>query len=280
MNIPEDLTEFLYWVKERTEKLWSVDDKNCPKGFFGARWQGLSDQKIDEIEQKYGVQFTPEHREFLRILHAIDKKEIIEYEDEGEIIMEEYIFFYNWLEHEKEIREAMREPYEWMLSDIDSVNKVWLKSWGVKPKSPEKRKEIFDGWFSHVPALLPLRGTRCIVSDKNLRWRPVLSVRGSDIIVMGWDFRTYILNEMRNHLDIHINVFDEEDQMFYPEVIDEVQCIFDENMKYNETKDIPYLKEMIMYWSSGWSSFGLNYYPENVTGGHPIVKTYIAEEEK
>lgn len=279
MNIPEDLTEFLYWVKERTEKIWSVDEENCLKGFYGAKWQGLSDEQINEIEQKYEVQFIPEHREFLRILHTIDKKEIVEYEDEGEIISEERIFFYNWLEHEKEIREVMRVPYDWMFSDIDSVNKVWLKSWGIKPKSPKKRKEIFDEWFSHIPALLPLISYRFIVNDKNLRWRPILSVRGSDIVIMGWDFRTYLLNEMKNHLNIHIDVFDEEDQMFYSEVIDEVQNIFDENIKYDETKDIPYLKEMIMYWSSGWRGFGLSYYPEN-TRGVPIVNTYTAEEEQ
>lgn len=280
MDIPSNLTEFLYWVKERTEKIWSVNDEKCLKGFYGAKWQGLSDEQIDEVQRKYEVQFTPEHREFLKVLHAIDKKEIVEYEDEGEIIAEEYIFFYNWLEHEEEIREVMRAPYEWMLSDIDSVNKVWLKSWGIKPKSSERRKEIFSEWFFHVPVLLPLKGFRFIVSDKNLRWRPVLSVRGSDIIIMGWDFRTYLLNEIKDHLNIHVDVFDEEDQMFYSEVIDEVQKIFDENFKYDETKDIPYLKEMIMYWSSGWKGFGLNYYPENVKGGHPIVKTYIAEEEK
>lgn len=280
MDIPKDLTEFLYWVRERTEKIWSVDDENCPKGFYGAKWQPLSEEQIVQIEQKYAVSFTPEHREFLKILHATDKKEIVEYEDEGELVTEECIFFYNWLEHEKEIREVMKEPYEWMFSDIESVNKVWLRSWGIKPKSLEKRREIFNRWFSHVPALLPLAGTRFIVSNNHLRWRPVLSVRGSDIVIMGWDFRAYLLEEIRDHLDIYVSVFDEEYQMFYPEFIGEVQNIFDENFEYDETKDIPYLKEMILYWSSGWRGFGLNYYPENLKEARPIVKTYIAEEEK
>jgi hypothetical protein len=279
MNIPTDLTEFLYWVKDRTEKLWSVDDENCPKGFYRAQWQGLSEKQIDQVERKYGVHFAPEHRAFLKILHAIDRKEIVEYEDDGIMVTEECTFFYNWLENEKEIEDVLSMPYEWMLNDIDSVNKVWLKSWGIKPVSLERRKEIFDEWFSHVPRLLPLRGTCYIVSEADLVWRPVLSVRGSDIVVIGWDFRTYVLNELRDYLDIHIDVFDEEDQIFYPEIIDEVQQIFDENFKYDVTKDIPYLKEMILYWSSGWSGFGLHYYPEN-TRVRPIVRTYIAEEEK
>ncbi len=280
MNIPENLTEFLYWVKERTEKIWSVDDENCLKGFYGAKWQGLSDEQINEIEHKYEVRFTPEHREFLKVLHAIDKKEVVEYEDEGEIISEECTFFYNWLENEEEIVSETKYLYKGIWRDITSVNHVWLKSWGIKPKSLEKRKEIFDEWFSHLPTLLPLKSSKFIVSDENLMWRPVICASGSDMTVIGWDFRTYLLYELREHLDIYTKVYDEEDQMFYSELIDEVQKIGDENFKYDETKDIPYLKEMIVYWSPGWKSFGLNYYPENVKGGCPVVKTYIAEEEK
>ncbi|MGG5209859.1 hypothetical protein ACQWU4_13070 [Chryseobacterium sp. MIQD13] len=280
MYIPTDLTEFLYWIKERTEMVWSVDDESCcPKGFYGAKWQGLTDDQIDSIETKYDVKFTSDHRNFLKILHAIDKKEIVEYEDEGEIITEECTFFYNWLENDDEILETMKEPYKWLWYDINGINNVWLKSWGIKPKSLEKRKEIFDEWFSHVPSLIPLRGTRFAVSDEYLLWKPIVSMNGSDVVLMGWDFRTYLLNELRNHLDIYIDVFDEEDQRFYPEIIDEVTNIFSENFKYDETKDIPYLKEMIMYWSSGWKTFGLNYHPANAKV-HPIVKTYIAEEEK
>lgn len=278
MNIPENLTEFLYWVKERTEKIWSVDDENCFKGFHGARWQGLSEEQIDEVEQKYTIRFTPEHREFLKILHAIDKKEIVEYEDDGEFITEELDLFHNWLTEEREMREVIKNPYRWMKQDMNGRNKVWLKSWGIRPRSIEKRQEIFDEWYSYVPPLLPLKGARFIVSDENLKWRPVISM-GSDIIVMGWDFRTYLLNELRDHLDIHMDVYDEVDGKYYPELIDEAQNIFDENFKYDETKDIPYLKEMILYWNSGWKSFGLNYYPEDI-GVYPICSTYIPEDEK
>ncbi|AZB01531.1 SMI1/KNR4 family protein [Chryseobacterium joostei] len=279
MNIPSNLTEFLYWVKERTEKLWSVDDENCPKGFYGAKWQGLSKEQIDQVEKKYNIRFIPEHKEFLKILHTIDKKEIFEYEDDGELITEERNFFYNWLADEKEVLEIIKSSYSWMKYDADEDSQVWLSSWGIKPASLEKRIEIFEEWFSHVPALLPLTGLRYIVSDENLKWKPVISLGSSDIIVMGWDLRTYLLNELSNYLDIHIDVFDEEDQMFYPELIDEVKNIFDENFKYDQTKDIPYLKERILYLSSGWSSFGLSYYPENA-GIHPIVKTEMSEEEK
>ncbi|MGH1519972.1 hypothetical protein [Chryseobacterium sp. JK1] len=280
MNIPSNLTEFLYWAKERTEKLWSVNNENCPKGFYGARWQPLSEEQIAQIEQQYAVSFTIEHKEFLKILHAIDKKEIVEYEDDDELIAEECTFFYNWLENEEEITDQIKYNYEGIWNDVTSVNHVWLKSWGIKPKSIEKRKGIFDEWFSKLPQLLPVRNLSCVVSNENLKWNPVICIRGSDIVILGWDFRSYLLYELRKHLNIYTDVYDEELGMFYQEFVDEVQNIFDENFKYDEIKDIPYLKEMILYWSSGWKGFGLNYYPENVKGIRPIVRTYIAEEEK
>ncbi|MFZ4931184.1 hypothetical protein [Chryseobacterium sp. Mn2064] len=279
MNIPSNLTEFLYWAKERTEKLWSVNNENCPKGFYGAKWQGLSEDQIDQIERKYKVSFTSEHKEFLKILHAIDKKEIVEYEDEGELIAEECTFFYNWLENEEEITSQIKYFYKGMWNDITSVNHVWLKSWGIKPKSLERKKEIFDEWFSKLPQLLPVRDSSYVVDNTNLKWNPVVGASGSDFVILGWDFRTYLLYALREHLDIYTDVYDEEDQRFYAELIDEVQKINDENFMYDETKDIPYLKEMILYWSSGWKGFGLNYYSKNARI-HPIVKTYIAEEEK
>lgn len=278
MNIPENFTEFLYWIKKRTETLWSNED-DCFQGFYGAKWQPLTEEQINSVELKYSIEFIPEHREFLKVLHAIDKKEIIEYEDEnGETVLEEHMLFYNWLEDEEEIQQRLYSLSDWLFFDVDGANKVWLKSWGIKPKSKEKRKEIFDDWFSKIPNLIPMLGHRFVVSDSNLKWKPILSMWGSDIIVMGWNFRTYLLNEMRNHLDIHIQVFDEEDERFYSEILPEIQEIFDENYKYDETKDIPYLKEMILYWSSGWSGFGMSYHPENAKV-HPIIKTFIAEEE-
>ncbi|MEN4760248.1 hypothetical protein ABEG63_07900 [Chryseobacterium sp. C39-AII1] len=277
MKIPENFTDFLYWIKDRTENIWSSEDWS-EHGFYGAKWQPLTDQQIDEVEEKYAVKFNDEHREFLKVLHAIDKKEIIEYEDEGKIITEESTFFYNWLKDDEEIRDRLYGLSDWLYSDVEGLNKVWLKSWGKKPSSKEERIEIFRQWFLKIPQLIPILGHRFVVNEPNLKWQPILSMWGSDIIVMGWDFRTYLLNEIRSNLGIYEDVFDEEDQMFYPELLPEVQEIFDENFKYDETKDVPYLKEMMLYWSSGWSSFGISYHPKEAKV-HPIVKTFIAEEE-
>ncbi|MFB9077175.1 hypothetical protein ACFFLS_02955 [Flavobacterium procerum] len=148
MNIPENITDFLYWVKERTELFWSINPKTssnvfvCADWAYGAKWIGLSEAEIDEIEKKYSIKFIFEHREFLRILHTIDRKERFEYtetfEEDSEIIVEESPFFYNWLRDEKEITEIEKWAYDSIYQDIVGVNRVWLKSWGKRPKSEIK----------------------------------------------------------------------------------------------------------------------------------------------
>lgn len=290
MNIPENITEFLYWIKERTELFWSIDPKTssndfvCEDWIFGAKWIGLSTKEIDEIEAKYSVKFTYEHREFLRILHTIDRKEKIEYpetfEEDSKIIIEERPFFYNWITDEEEIFEILKWPFKTIFEDVIGANKVWLKSWGKRPKSEIEMKNIFKSWYEKVPKLVPIYSQRFSVSESNLKFNPVLSIWGSDVVVYGWNFRSYLLNELKEHLDIRKNIYDVEDNFYYPELINEVQTIFDEDFKFDENKDIPYWKELILIWNSGWSSFGLKYPGQENKNVFAIRKTYIPDGEE
>jgi hypothetical protein len=74
--IPENYTDFLYWLKNQTENYWSQDptttanEDKCPQWAYGARWIGMTDEQIDQVQEKYLIIFTPEHREFLKILQV------------------------------------------------------------------------------------------------------------------------------------------------------------------------------------------------------------------
>lgn len=290
MNIPENITEFFFWVKERTELFWSIYPKTssndfvCEDWIYGAKWVGLSIKEIDEIEIKYSVKFTFEHREFLRILHTIDRKEKIEYSEtfevDSKIIVEERPFFYNWLNDEKEITEIVKWSYETIYQDVIGANRVWLKSWGKRPKSEIEIKNIFTSWYQKAPKLIPIQVRRFVISEPNLQFNPVLSIWGSDIMVYGWNLRSYLLNELKEHLNIQENIYDEEDKCYYPELISEVQAIFYEDYKFEENKDIPYWKELILFWNSGWSSFGLKYPGQENNNAYQIMKTYIPDGEE
>jgi hypothetical protein len=289
ITIPENLTEFLYWVKNRTETFWSINPKTtsndfaCEEWIYGAKWIGLSESQIDNIEIKYSVKFTPEHREFLKILHTIDRKETREYtdsfEENAKVLTKEVPFFYNWLEDETEIRRRLDWPFNTIYEDVIGSNRVWLKSWGKRPSSEAEIKNIYTDWYNKIPSLLPLTSHRFLVSEPSLEYNPVLSIYGSDIIVYGWNLRGYLLKELCKHLGLYKLVYDDEDKCYYAELLEEVQAIFNADYVFDERKVIPNIQEMILFWTSAWSTFGLKLPQENDGTIQPIMKTYIADDE-
>ena len=246
--IPENFTEFLYWVKEQTELFWSSNPTTsnnefvCDDWIFEAKWMGLSEEQIHEVEKEYSLVFTPEHRDFLKILHTIDRKEPLAIGESPETGIP---FFYNWLTDEKELNEQMTWPFRTVLEDVLQNDQVWLPSWGKRPASKEKLTAIVENWFKKTPLLIPLTSHRFLVSDLSLNYRPVLSIWGSDMIVYGQHLRTYLLNELQDHLNIKKMVYDQEDDCYYPELTEEVRTIFEKETSFDKNKVIPHWQEMI-----------------------------------
>jgi hypothetical protein len=287
MNIPEDYIEFLHWVKETTETFWNKEPVTQEEGLSpeewveGAKWLGLEEEEIDAIEDKYQIKFTQEHRAFLNILHTIDRKEPIEcYDDNSELYYIEKSFFHNWKTDDEELNYCFNWPSETILTDVLGVNKIWLKSWGkVRPKSDVTKKEIFSNWLKQAPKLIPIFGHRFVVSTPSDCDNPILSVYGSDVIVYGWNMRHYLLSELKEHLELMYWDCNEE----YGCSIEkgkELQDLCKKEYAAAKDKRIPFWEDMILYWSSGWSSFGRKYpyYPQG--GPSPIVNSYVAEDEK
>lgn len=287
--IPENYTDFFYWVKERTEYVWSKNSIEVTYGFpigkwiQGAKWIGMTDDEIDQVEAKYSITFNQEHRAFLRILHTLDRKEEIEHTEEvdgsARTVIEKRSFFYNWLEDDVEIKEKLEWPYETILYDVLGVNQFWLKSWGPNPDSDEEKTHIFSTWLKKAPRLIPIFSHRFVVSDNTLKDKPVLSVMGSDTIIYGWDLRLYLLNELTEHLGLLELVYDETDKCYYSEPVKELADIRMHEYSLAPTRDIPFWKELIMYWSSGWSSFGMEYPRQGDSIVQPIVKADSSGDE-
>lgn len=289
-KIPTDYIEFLYWVKDRTETYWSKTSTTdnsfeCEEWLRGAKWIGLDESEIDSIEKEFNINFTFHHRAFLKILHAIDRVEVVEYtesfDEDAEILTREVPYFYNWKTDKEEITRRLKWSYETIFEDVVGANKVWLESWGkIRPKSNTEKEKIFSEWFAKTPTLIPMCSHRFVVSNDLEADSPILSVYGSDIIVYGWSMRDYLLNEIGTDLDIFKLVYDKEDEEWYSEVKPEYEAdMQNANAYYAENKVIPYFEEMILYWSSGWGSYGKEY-PYKTEGGiQPITKTFIPEDE-
>jgi len=276
MKIPEDLKEFLYWVKDRTEALWATEPPyECGiihKSFSGAKWiGGLTSRDIDKIENEFKLKFPPDIRLFLEILHTIDRQEVIESYDEetNEVESYERPFFYNWREQQAEIQERLNWPYNTILEDILGVNPFWLKAWGIRPQNEKECENIFSSWYKKAPKLIPITGHRFIISEPNTLGNPVLSVWGSDIILYGWNLREYLLNELKWHLGINNESGD---------LIHEFKEIKDKERKIGKMKSIPYWEDMILSCNFGWDILGREC-PYPYDGPGAIVKAETIGDE-
>ncbi len=250
MRIPDNYIEFLYWFKATTETHWENMSKSNASDYkdddwiINAKWIGLEETEIENIERKYNIVFTSEHKEFLKILHTIDKKRPVEYYDsKNETYVKQKPYFYNWLLDDEEIRHFFDWPYRTILSDVKNTS--WLKSWGERPKSEAEIEKVFSEWYHKAPKLIPIHAHRFVVSIVDEIKSPVLSVWGADTIVYGWSMKHYLLNELGKYLDLHKSVYDEEDKLWYPEPIKELQDFMNKERTIGESKGIPFWDELI-----------------------------------
>lgn len=197
-KVSQEYVEFLFWLKERTELYWAQgapksDDDDFPEWALGARWIGMSEDDILKAEQKHNLLFTPEHREFLKILHTPDKKQSIS----------GVSFFYNWMEEGGVLEKDLNFPFSTLLKYVmrEGPHVLWLKKWGPMPSDPDIRKEIFTEIYSRQPKPIPVFSHRSQIADLSLEEQPILSIMGLDIVVYGWDFQTYLLSELSSYMN-------------------------------------------------------------------------------
>jgi len=263
---PENLADFLYWVKETTEAYW----RNVPGNemIHSAKWLPLTDSQVDELELKYSIKFDTEHRLFLRILHTIDKHCNEEEQEDNSAFIDNYVeteeqkakrefwfppyrpsLFYNWLTESEWIESRLAWIEYCFIGDMLGVNRSWLRSWGARPESDEEKIRIFKEWYLKAPRLLPITDHTFLMADGGVGLKPVMSVHGFDTIIVAWSLRHFLLREFSTALGLTQIYYDED----YPEgdadlvrgipELDELQAIrLDDAV-------IPYWKEALTYYN-------------------------------
>jgi len=245
--IPEDYIDFLYWFKDQTESKWQEEalrEDESKSWLYGGKWVGLDEKHIPQIESKYGVIFSEEHKAFLKILHSVDKKKPEEYYNEqDEIVVEHDPYFFNWLLDESKIQARQKWPFEQILADLKRGH--WLKEWGDRPSSHEEIETYFRQWYNQAPKLIPIFGHRCVVSD----WQgengesPVLSIWGTDTIIYGWGIQDYLIHELGEYLDICVPVYDEEYEEWIYEYSPSTKALLAQIR--TQIRPIPYWQEIL-----------------------------------
>ena len=311
-EIPEDFEQFLYWVKETTEKRWANFSVSKKDGnwwnhkhelFEGAKWiNQLDDSEIDALEIKWNIKFSKNHRSFLKILHTVDKYEAQEDTETGEIYVEDLPLFHDW-RNEKMIAERFDFPFNLINEDFfDERSKCWLKSWGPKPDDAVECLKIIASWRKKMPVAIPINSHRYQVVSKGGQDGHILSTYGFDTLLYNLDLKQHLLHELRWDLGLDEREYDdnEEDSKPAPFMIskainelngekedDESEHLDKGEEEYTiwlaerrkAYEPIPYWEELILYYSSGWDTIGLQFPYEKYGAVTLIVKADSLEQK-
>jgi len=170
-TIPPRLDEtFLVWFRQRTEQGWS-------SGYPQRRWlPGLSEEEIAALEQTWNVRFPPDYRLFLLRLHAVG--EVTAGAAHGRkhlMAVKKSKIVYNWLLDTKELRRAFTLPV---------------------------RELGFHQPVATAPKLIPITWYLHLLGEPWRAGNPILSIHGTDIVVVSTNFRRHLLSAFGHLLAI------------------------------------------------------------------------------
>ena len=134
---------------------------------------GLSDDELTEVEERFGITFCPDHRDLLRRVLPVGRG------------------WPDWLADDAaDVRERLAWPVEGVLLDVRD-NGFWPTSWG--PGRPDEA--VARAQLAGVPALVPVFAHRYLPSGAAPAGTPVLSVYQTDVIYYGTDLADYLGRE-------------------------------------------------------------------------------------
>lgn len=209
-KIPNDLDEFLNWLKSRTETAWA-DYKTTTLEEFqfnevggsswrtGTKWQtGLTEDEIAALENNWGVKFPKDYRLFLAILNAPDRGMYATgWSDDPPYGLTEEgdePSYFDWRQDNEALDDALSWPLKGLGFDVEESS-LWLPGWGRKPFLQKRALKKLEKLVEAAPPLIPLTGHRYLAAHTLDAGNLVLSVYQSDIICYASDLRNFLLLE-------------------------------------------------------------------------------------
>lgn len=206
-NIPPYFNEtFLHWFRDRTEEAWrnyqpTPFEKYVASRMGGSDWQqgtrwlnGLSEQEIAAIEQRYHLHFPPDYRVFLKTLHSVDRPQVGAGYKGHEMVPITEPSFYNWQTDTEAIQYAYERLVSGLFFDVQ-YDDLWLQSWGTKPATAEAQEARVRELVNAAPKLIPVFAHRYLLAEPCEVGNPVLSIMQSDIIIYSVNLHDYFLDE-------------------------------------------------------------------------------------
>jgi hypothetical protein len=226
---PEFDTAFLDWFRDRSEAVWASLPVQTPEEILaefverdvagnvwqsGTRWLGgLDAEEIAKAEERWNLRFPPDYRLFLERLHAPDRPALrtawvskseklkaddvlarAKYDRDDDMVLGEGgSSLYNWSTDD----EALQTMFEW---PVRGLYGIWQPSWGPEPADLDEQKRRLREVAKTAPKLIPVYGHRYLLGEPVAAGNPVLSIYGSDIIILAADLHDYFLVEFADDL--------------------------------------------------------------------------------
>ncbi|MBF0658679.1 hypothetical protein IPZ60_08025 [Psychrobacter sp. NG25] len=156
---------------------------------------GLSDEEVQQIENKFNLRFTPDLQYFLQKELPISNG------------------FVNWrlgLQSKIEamdIRKRIDWPFSGIVFDIEH-NAFWMEEWGEKSNDLNKNIMVAEIYYETYPKIIPIYSHRYIPSEPHKTGNPVFSIYQTDIIYYGYDLAHYFAHEFRFELSDKFPIID------------------------------------------------------------------------
>lgn len=215
-QIPDELGAFLVWLKQATEKAWetyrtkSLQDFQ-DEGVGGVSWQngthwkpGLSADRLIEIQARWRFEFPADYRRFLTELNCPDRGAVSAgWMDEPPYAMEigpDVSIFSDWEGDRDGISAAIEDVRAGLLFAVENHG-FWASGWGKRPDDAALSEPLIE-LLDEAPSLVPITGSRFLVSGMSGEASPVLSIRGNDAIVYADSLRSFLLLEFSSLLNL------------------------------------------------------------------------------
>lgn len=156
---------------------------------------GLSDEEVQQIENKFNLRFPPDLQYFLQKELPISNG------------------FVNWrlgLQSKIEamdIRKRIDWPFSGIVFDIEH-NAFWMEEWGEKSNDLNKNIMVAEIYYETYPKVIPIYSHRYIPSEPHKTGNPVFSIYQTDIIYYGYDLAHYFAHEFRFELSDKFPIID------------------------------------------------------------------------
>lgn len=138
--------------------------------------QGLSDQEVARVQNRFNFRFGPEHLDFIQSAVPVGDS------------------WPEWRNGSGKIQGLLAWPVEGTIFDVLN-NDFWPVSWSERPDAQDEREHLARARMVEVPRLVPVFAHRYLASGTQSSPSPVFSVHQTDVIFYGDNLLDYVARE-------------------------------------------------------------------------------------